>query len=84
MVKIRCKECGIELESHSVKTQSCGCPNMATLKGDVITAFDLSKIVMITSDKQINRSKNVLSDSDLADQEARRNRKVRKMEFEIR
>jgi len=83
MVSVRCKVCGTELISHPVKTKSCGCTNMTTVKGDLITAVDLADVVMIGSDKQ-NKKASVFSNEDLAYQEARRNRKVRKLDFEVR
>ncbi len=83
MVSVRCKVCGTELNSHPVKTRSCGCTNMTTVKGDTITASDLSKVVMTSSDKQL-KSSNLLTKEDLAFQEERRSRKVRKLDFEIR
>ena len=33
-IKIRCRSCGKELEGHPSKTVCCGCPNMATIRGD--------------------------------------------------
>jgi len=83
MISIRCKECNREISSHPSKTTSCGCPNMATLKGDTITALDLSKVVMLNSVRD-EKKKPLLSDSDLAYQESRRTRKVRKLDFEVR
>jgi hypothetical protein len=56
---------------------------MTTVKGDLITAVDLADVVMIDSDKQ-NKRASILSQEDLAYQEARRNRKVRKLDFEVR
>lgn len=82
-IKIRCKECNREIEGHPVKTVSCGCPNMATIRGDKISAIDLSKVIMINSYKSSQKS-GILSNEDIAWQEARRNRKVRKLDFEIR
>ena len=82
MLIVRCKDCNKELTS-TPKTQVCGCPNMMTLKGDGVTAVDLSRVVMINSTKKEEKT-NVLSSSDLAYQEARRERKVRKLDFEVR
>jgi hypothetical protein len=56
---------------------------MMTVLGDKVSAQDLSKVVMINSDKK-KISNNVLSNQDLADQEKRRRRKVRKLDFEIK
>ena len=82
MIIVRCKECNTEICSNT-KTQVCGCPNMMTVLGDKVSAQDLSKVVMINSDKK-KLSNNVLSNQDLADQEKRRRRKVRKMTYEER
>ena len=84
MLVVRCKECQKELTSHETKSQSCGCPNMMTVKGDSVTALDLSRVVMISSDVKKKQKDGVLSDSDLMFQGERRKRKVRKMDFEIK
>jgi hypothetical protein len=81
MIIVRCKDCNKELVSTN-KTQVCGCPNMMTAKGDCVSAVDLSRVVMVNSTQK--EQKNVLTSSDLAFQEARRQRKVRKLDFEIR
>ncbi len=82
MLIVRCKNCNKEITS-SPKTQCCGCPNMMTVKGDKISAIDLTSIVMVNSTLKEQKS-NVLSSQDIAWQEARRQRKVRKLDFEIR
>jgi hypothetical protein len=81
MITVRCKDCNRELTSTN-KTQTCGCSNMMTVKGDGVSALDLSRVVMVNSTQK--EQKNVLSSSDLAYQEARRQRKVRKLDFEVR
>ena len=70
------------MEGHQTKTVSCGCSNMATIRGDKISAVDLSLVVVINAHQKAKKS--VLSTEDLAFQEQRRRRKVRKMDFEIR
>ena len=82
-LKIRCRSCNRELEGHQTKTVSCGCPNMATIRGDKISALDLSQVVMLNSLKE-NQKKEVLTSQDIAWQEARRQRKVRRLDFEVR
>ena len=82
MLVVRCKDCNKELTS-TPKTQVCGCQNMMTLRGDSVTAVDLSRVVMLNSTKKEQKT-NILSQQDLAYQEARRSRKVRKLDFEIR
>ena len=84
MLVVRCRECQKEITSHETKSQSCGCPNMMTVKDDSVTAVDLSRIVMISSNVKKKQKDGVLSDSDLMFQEERRKRKVRKMDFEIK
>lgn len=81
-IKIRCRLCGKELESYSSKSVSCGCPNMATISGDKIFANDLSQIVMLTS--PVKNKKNVLTNEDIIWQQNRRQRKVRKLDYEVR
>ena len=82
-IKIRCRSCGRELEGHHNKTVTCGCPNMATIRGDKVSALDLSNIVMLNA-YNTKHKKGVLSNEDIQWQEARRQRKVRKLDFEIR
>lgn len=82
-IKIRCRSCGKELEGVSGKSVSCGCPNMATIRNGVISAVDLGQIVMLNSYGNQKKT-GVLTNDDLAFQEARRQRKVRKLDFEIR
>ena len=82
-LKVRCRCCGRELEGNSVKSVSCGCSNMTTIRGDKITAVDLSQVVMLNSIKDKSKSR-VLTNEDIAWQEARRQRKVRRLDFEVR
>jgi hypothetical protein len=82
-IRIRCRSCGKELEGHASKTVCCGCPNMATIRGDKISAVDLSNVVMLNSYYPKNK-KEVLSSEDILWHEQRKQRKVRKMNFETR
>jgi hypothetical protein len=81
MITVRCKQCGTELTS-SGKVQFCGCPNQMRVVDDKVGAIDLNKVVMVKSVQQKKTSK--LSAEDLAYQEARRQRKVRRLDFEER
>ena len=83
MLIVQCKECRKEISSNSGRSQSCGCPNMMTVKGDSVTAVDLTRVIMLQSNHKNNKS-NALSPQDLAFQEERRRRKVRKLDFEVR
>ena len=85
MLVVRCRECNKEISSHETQARSCGCSNMTTVKGDSVTAVDLSKVLMIqSSNKKQSKNTNVLSAQDLNFQEERRKRKVLKLDFEIR
>jgi hypothetical protein len=55
---------------------------MMTVKGDGVSAVDLTRVVMINSTQK--EQKNVLTSQDIAWQEARRQRKVRRLDFEVR
>ena len=81
MIIVRCKDCNKEIVSTN-KTQVCGCSNMMTVKGDGVSAVDLSRVVMVNSTQK--EQKNVLTSQDIAWQEARRQRKVRRLDFEVR
>ena len=85
MLVVQCKDCKKEITSHETQARSCGCPNMMTVKGDSVTAVDLSHVIMVqSSQKKNSKNTNVLSPQDLNFQEERRKRKVRKLDFEVR
>ena len=82
MLVVRCKQCNKELSGGSGQSRSCGCPNMTTIKGDSVTAVDLTKVIMVNSNNK--EKSNGLTSHDLKWQEERRKRKVRKLDFEVR
>tara|TARA_Y100001970_G_scaffold190793_1_gene232043 strand:- start:775 stop:1014 length:240 start_codon:yes stop_codon:yes gene_type:complete len=79
MIVVRCKDCGVEVTNQS---GSCGCPNMVRVNEDTVTAIDLTRTIMVRSNHV--KEKSALSPDDLAFQEKRRKRKVRKLDFEVR
>tara|TARA_R100001480_G_scaffold91511_1_gene97834 strand:- start:451 stop:705 length:255 start_codon:yes stop_codon:yes gene_type:complete len=81
-IRVRCRSCGKEVESLSGKTVTCGCSNMVTISNDVVSAQNLNKVVMLNTSSR--KEKTGLTTEQLAWQESRRNRKVRKLDFEIR
>ena len=82
MLVVRCRQCNKELSGSSGQSRSCGWPNMTTIKGDSVTAVDLTKVIMVNSN---NKEKtDGLTSHDLQWQEERRKRKVRKLDFEVR
>jgi len=84
MLVVRCKSCGKELSSNNGRSQCCGCPNMTSIVGDKITAVDLSQAVIVKMRVDEKSNQTSLSNSDIEWQESRRQRKVRKLDFEIR
>ena len=84
MIVVQCKDCRREISSSAGRPQSCGCPNMMTIKGDSVTAVDLSRVVMVSSENKKKKEEGVLSPHDLSFQEERRKRKIRKLDFEVR
>ena len=81
MIVVRCKQCNTEVKSNS-QSKSCGCPNMLTVTGDTFSAVDLTSVIVVRSNQ--DKQKDGLTSQDLAWQEQRRKRKVRKLDFEIR
>ena len=81
MLTVRCRKCGKQLTS-SPKIQVCGCANRLQLHDETISAVDLSQVVIVDSDTK--ESTTILNPQDLAFQEERRKRKVRKLDFEVR
>ena len=81
MIVVRCKKCNTEVKSNS-QTKSCGCPNMLTITGDTFSAVDLTSVIVVRSNQ--SKQKDGLTSEDLAWQEQRRKRKVRRMDFEVR
>ena len=79
MLTVRWKDWGKEVTEN---TGSCGCPNMVRVSEDTVTAVDLTRTIMVRSNQA--KQKSALSPDDLAFQEKRRKRKVRKLDFEVR
>ena len=84
MITIRCLGCGKELTSYTIETKCCGCPNMTTLTGNTFSAEDLSIVEVISQDKYSSSDTGVLSNEDRQFQETRRQRKIRRINFETR
>ena len=82
MLTVRCKECRTELTSSS-KVQFCGCPNQMSIVDDNIGANDLEKVVIVTNNLE-QKLDSHFSKEELAYQENRRRRKVKRLQFEER
>ena len=83
MISVKCLNCGVELSSHNTKLTCCGCSNMTSLHGETVSANDLSLVTLLDSDTK-RKKKSLFSKKDLEYQEARRQRRVRKLYFEER
>ena len=81
-IRVRCRSCNKEVEGVSGKSVCCGCSNMTTIKGDVISAVDLSQVIMLNT-YSVNEDSG-LSTEQLEWQKARSRRKITKMDFEVR
>ena len=82
MLVIRCKNCEKQLEGHPTKTRSCQCENYTSIRGTNISAKNLSLVEIIQNPR--NKEMPVLSKQDMEFQETRRQRKVKKLDFEER
>ena len=71
------------MEGSAGKSVCCGCSNMTTIKGDVISANDMSNVVVLNMPSK-ERDSGVLRPEDIQWQERRRQRKVRRLDFEVR
>jgi|TARA_B100000287_G_C20616374_1_gene774186 hypothetical protein len=78
---VRCKECKTEITS-SPKPQGCGCPNQLIVHDDQVSANDLGKVIMVENHNKDKESS--LSRDDIAWQEKRRKRKIKRLDFEVR
>ena len=82
MLVIRCKNCGKQLESHPTKMKSCQCENLTSILGTSIRGKNLSLVELIQN--PLEKKEPLLSRKDLEFQETRRQRKVKRLDFEER
>ena len=83
MIIVRCTSCGKELQGQSSRIISCGCSNMTSIHDDVVSANSMDLVVLLQNNKKLKKT-SLFSEEDLKYQEARRQRKVRKLTFEER
>ena len=81
-IRVRCRVCSKEVKARAGKSVCCGCSNMTTIKGDVISAVDLSLVIMLNTYSV--KEDSGLSNEQLEWQKARSRRKITKMDFEVR
>ena len=81
MLRVRCKQCGVELTSTN-KPQACGCSNQMELIESKISAVDLSQVMIVKM--WVEDDKTSFSSSDIEWQKKRSKRKIRKLNFDVR
>ena len=83
MIRVRCTSCGKELQGQSSRIISCGCSNMTSVHDDVVSANDMSQVIILQNNKKFKKE-SLFTSQELEYQEARRRRGVRKMIFDER
>ena len=83
MIVVKCSSCGKELQGQTSRIISCGCSNMTTIHDDVVSANNMDLVILLQNNKKAKKT-SLFSEEDLKYQEARRQRKVRKLTFEER
>ena len=83
MIVVRCSSCGKELQGQTSRIISCGCSNMTSIHDDVVSANNMDLVILLQNNKKVKKT-SLFSEEDLKYQEARRQRKVRKLTFEER
>jgi len=81
-IRVRCRSCNKEIRSCAGKTVTCGCANMTSIKKDVISAVDLSQVIMLNTYSV--KEDGGLSTEQIEWQKQRSRRKIRKLDFEVR
>ena len=81
-IRVRCRSCGKEVKAAAGKSVCCGCENMTTIKGEVISAVDLSKVIMLNT--YTTKKDSGITQEQIEWQEQRSKRKIRKLDFEVR
>ena len=61
MLVVRCKVCNKELTGHETQSKCCGCSNMTTVTGEVVTAVDLSKVIMVQASEKKSKKQSSTS-----------------------
>tara|TARA_B100000579_G_C22780936_1_gene829262 strand:+ start:455 stop:712 length:258 start_codon:yes stop_codon:yes gene_type:complete len=82
-IRVRCRSCGKEIAGVSGKSVYCGCSNNTNVYNNHISAVDMSKVIMLGNYGSA-KSKSLFSGDELEWQEKRNQRRVRKLDFEVR
>ena len=63
-IRVRCRSCGKEVVGCAGKSVSCGCPNRASVIGDVVSAVDMDQVIMLNSYMPKKKQKEGLTEQD--------------------
>ena len=83
MLRVRCKQCGVELTSTN-KTQVCGCSNQMELIESKISAVDLSQVMIVKLRVDDRDPKSYFSEADFEWRKKRSKRKVKKLDYDVK
>ena len=83
MLRVRCKQCGVELTSTN-KTQVCGCSNQMELIESKISAVDLSQVMIVKLRVDDRDPKSYFSEADFEWKKKRSKRKIKKLDFDFK
>ena len=83
MLRVRCKQCGVELTSTN-KIQACGCPNQMELIEGKITASDLSQVVIVKLRVDDRDPKSYFTEADFEWRKKRSQRKIKKLDYDVK
>ena len=84
--KVKCLQCNTEVEDTG-KFHTCGCPNGLSFHNGKITAIDLDLVAEVPIYKQeakVHKPSSYLTPEDMAFQEDRKRRKVKRLSYEVR
>jgi len=84
MITIKCLACEKELTSYTIETKCCGCSNMTSITGNTFTGEDLSLVEVVSQDKYSSSENGVLTNEDKQFHENRKQRKIRRINFETK
>ena len=83
MLRVRCKQCGVELTSTN-KIQVCGCSNQMELIESKISAVDLSQVMIVKLRVDDRDPKSYFSEADFEWRKKRSKRKIKKLDFDVK
>lgn len=84
--RFKCLQCNKEMEDLGRFT-TCGCPNVMSYYNGKVTAMDLEMVVEVAIPQrtpEVHKPSSYLKPEDLQYQEQRKQRKVRRLQYDVR